>query len=170
MATNTNLQKIYASDELNASSGTYVSGSEDDVTSSNRRQVETFVAAEAIVSGDAVSLDLSQTGDGAKALVVVQADTGTATDRAFVGIALESAAQGGLVRVCVQGVCDANVDGATVAGSILQIGATAGRLAIRTVAVDEAGAATFNLFPIAAIACEADVANVATVIVYKQGI
>ena len=38
----------------------------------------------------------------------------------------------------------------------------------RTVAVNEGGAATFNLYPIVAIATEADTSNVATVIVYKQ--
>ena len=63
---------------------------------------------------------------------------------------------------------DLNVDGATAAGSILQIGSTAGRLAVRTVAVDEGGAATFDLYPIAGISTEADAANVATIVVFKQ--
>ena len=138
------------------------------LSTSNRRQEETFIAAEAITSGDAVSLDMSQGIDGDISLYVVQADTGTATDRCFVGVALESAAANAQVRVCIAGPCEANVDGATAAGSILQIGSTAGRLAVRTVSVNEGGAATFDLYPIAGISTEADAANVATIVVFKQ--
>ncbi len=47
----------------------------------------------------------------------------------------------------------------------MQIGATAGRLDVRTVDVNEGGAATFKLFDIAAHACEDDNTNVATVFV-----
>ena len=139
------------------------------VSAMNRRQVETFVASEAIAAGDVVSLDLSKTADGDKGIFVSKADTGTATDRAAVGVALAAAAaEGDKVEVCVRGVCEANVDGATAAGDLLQISSTAGRLEPRTVAVDEGGAAQFDLYPIVAIASEADTANVATVFVYKQ--
>ena len=135
---------------------------------SARRQVQTFIAAEAIAANDAVSLDLNQTIDGDESLKVVKADTGTATDRCFVGIALAGVASGERVDVCIAGICEANVNGSTAAGSILQIGSTAGQLDVRTVAVDEGGSATFNLYPIAAIASEADTSNVATVFVFKQ--
>lgn len=135
---------------------------------SARRQVQTFIAAEAIAANDAVSLDLSQAIDGDKSLKVVKADTGTTTDRCFVGIALAGVASGERVDVCIAGICEANVNGSTAAGSILQIGSTAGQLDVRTVAVDEGGSATFNLYPIAAIASEADTGNVATVFVFKQ--
>lgn len=141
-------------------------GSSDNA--SDRRIEEIFIAAEAITLGDAVSLDMSQTADSDKALKVVQADSGTATDKLCIGIALESVASGANVRVCIRGFCEANVDAATVAGDLLQIGATAGRLDVRTVAVDEGGAATFDLYPIVAIASEADTANIATVYVYPQ--
>jgi hypothetical protein len=139
------------------------------VSAMNRRQVETFVASEAIAAGDVVSLDLSKTADGDKGIFVSKADTATATDRCAVGVALAAAAAAGdKVDVCVRGVCEANVDGATAAGDLLQISSTAGRLEPRQIAVDEGGAATFNLFPIVGLATEADVANVATIFVYKQ--
>lgn len=161
MATNTLIQYLEATD----SSGTAYS-----TATSNRRQVETFIAAEGIVARDAVSLDLSQAADGTKALKIVKAIVGTTTARCFVGVALNSASAGGTVDVVVQGICEANVDGATAAGSILQIGATGGRLGVRTVAVDEGGAATFSLYPVAGISAEADTGNVATICVFKQGI
>jgi hypothetical protein len=144
------------------------------ITASDRRTLQTFIAGETLAIGDAVSLDLSQVSDADKALVVVKADSGTATDTAFVGVVTKSLDVDGAltvgkkIEVCVAGPCEANVDAATVAGSILQIGSTAGRLSVRTVAVDEAGSATFNLYPIAAVACEADTSNVATIMVYRQ--
>lgn len=160
MATNTNLQKIYAADELNASSATYVAGSEDDLSSSHRRQIEEYVAGGTIVANDLVSLDLAQTGDGAKALVVVQADTGTATSKAAIGFALNSAATGEKVSVTIAGIHQsANVAGATLAGSTLCAGSTAGQAAVY---------ANSDVLPIIAVAAEADTANVATVFVIKQ--
>ena len=164
MATNTTLQYLEGTGE-DAFGNSVSLGSK----LSNRRQIETFIADEAIASGDAVSFDLSETADGAKVLKVVKADSGTATDRCCIGIAITAASTAGdKVDVCLAGPCEANVDGATVAGNLLQISATAGRLEPRTVAVNEGGAATFNLYPIVAIATEADTSNVATVIVYKQ--
>ena len=135
---------------------------------SARRQVQTFIAAEAIAANDAVSLDLAQAIDGDKSLKVMKADTGTATDKCFVGIALEGAAAGARIDVCIAGICEANVAGTTAAGSVLQIGSTAGQLDVRTTAVNEGGAATFNLFPVCGIAAHADVGNVATIFVFKQ--
>lgn len=135
---------------------------------SDRRIEEVFIAAEAITLGDAVALDMAQTADSDKALKVVKADSGTATDKLCIGIALADVSAGDNLRVCIRGFCEANVDGATAAGDLLQIGSTAGRLAVRTVAVDEGGVATFDLYPIVAIAAEADTSNIATVYVYPQ--
>jgi len=164
MATNTLLQYLEGTGE-DAFGNSVSLGSK----LSNRRQIETFIADEAIVSGDAVSFDMSETADGDKVLKVVKADSGTATDTCCIGIAITAAgAAGDKIDVCLAGPCEANVAATTVAGSLLQISATAGRLDPRTVAVNEGGAATFNLFPIVAIATEADTGNVATVIVYKQ--
>ena len=115
-----------------------------------RRVVEVFIASELIVAGDLVSLDLSATPDGDMGLYVAKADS--AADNVPVGFALTGAATGERFDVCVRGICEANVDGATVAGSPLGVGATAGQAAVVTV-----GAIAFAL--------EADVSNVATVYV-----
>jgi hypothetical protein len=142
------------------------SGSDADVMS--RRSVQTFIASAAIAARDAVAYDFSQSVDGDKALYVLKSDTGTATSKCFAGVSLDTAAAGEKVRVVVRGIAEANVDGSTAAGSILQVGSTAGRLDIRTVAINEGGSATFNLFDIAAHATEADTANVATVFVVAR--
>lgn len=127
----------------------------------NRRQVETFIAAEAIAANDLVSLDLSKTGDGDKGIYIVKADTGTATDKCAIGFALNGAtAAGETVDVTVAGIHEsANVDGATAAGDTLCVGSTAGRASIY---------ANTDVVPIIAISAEADTANVATVFVIKQ--
>lgn len=156
MATNTILQSL---NPVEDGSG---------VTSSFRRQIESFIAAEAIVANDLVAVDLSQTEDGDKALYVVQADTGTATDTLAVGFALTDAASGEVVDVTVAGIhVSANVDGATAAGSRLIVGSTAGRASVAA-DIDEGGSATVEQRPIIAIAAEADTSNVATVFVLKQ--
>ena len=134
----------------------------------SRRSVQTFIASAGIAARDAVAYDFSQAVDGDKALYVLKSDTGTATSKCFAGIALDTAAAGEKVRVVVRGIAEANVDGATAAGSIMQVGSTAGRLDIRTVAVNEGGAASFNLYDVAAHATEADTANVATVFVVAR--
>lgn len=157
MATQNLLQRLDVAADTTGSSA----------NASDRRIEEAFIAAEAISLGDAVALDMSQSTDSDKALKVVKADSGTATDKLCIGVALADASAGDSLRVCIRGFCEANV-ATCVAGDVLQIGATAGRLAVRTVAVDEAGSATFNLFPIVAIASEADTSNVATVYVYPQ--
>jgi hypothetical protein len=160
MATQNLLQRLDAAAETTGSSA----------DASNRRIEEVFICAETtgISSGDAVALDMSQTADSDKALKVVKADSGTATDKLCIGVALEDAVDGANIRVCIRGFCEANVATISAAGTLLQIGATAGRLDVRTVAVDEGGSATFNLFPIIAIAAEVDTSNVATVYVYPQ--
>lgn len=126
----------------------------------NRRQVETFIAAEAIAANDLVSLDLSKTGDGDKGIYIVKADTGTATDKCAIGFALNGAtAAGETVDVTVAGIhVSANV-ATVVAGDTLCVGSTAGRASIY---------ANTDVVPIIAISAEADTANVATVFVIKQ--
>jgi hypothetical protein len=132
---------------------------------SNRRQVETFLASATVVVGDAVAFDLSKSVDSDKALYVIKADTDVATSTAVVGIVLGSAESdgsltaGSKVNVVLGGIVLANVDGATVAGSNLSVGATAGQLAI---------AAAGNTYPTVAIAVESDTANFAKVVMLKQ--
>ena len=156
MATNTIIQNLNT--ELYSA---YPGGSTESVPTSsmNRRQTETFWASAAIVAGDFVALDFSKTADGDKALYVLKSDAASGQKVCVVGVALAGAASGEKVEVCIAGICDANVDAATVAGSMLGFGATAGRAAIIT---------NTDVKPIVAIACEADTANIATVCVLKQ--
>jgi hypothetical protein len=127
----------------------------------NRRQVETFIAAEAIAANDLVSLDLSKTGDGDKGIYIVKADTGTATDKCAIGFALNGAtAAGETVDVTVAGIhVAANVASTSGAGLSLCVGSTAGRASLYT---------NTDVVPIIAISAEADTSNVATVFVIKQ--
>jgi len=94
---------------------------------SNRRQVETFLAGEALTAGDAVAFDFSQTEDADKVLFVKAA--GTAADiRHFVGVALEDAAAGGKVNCVISGPVTCNVAAGTAADAGLGIGGTPGEL------------------------------------------
>lgn len=134
----------------------------------NRSKHETFLASSAIAIGQTVALDGSQSGAD-RALYVVPSDTDSADAVITVGIAVTAAAAGKKVKVCVAGYCDkALVNTSVSKNDLLQIGATAGQLEIRTVAVNEGGAATFNLFPIVAQALEDDIAGYTPVIVKNQ--
>lgn len=149
MAKNTILQSLNDSDNV------------ADLNSSNRRQVQTFIAGAAISANDAVALDLSESDDSDKALKVILLDTDASTSQIFVGIALEAAAAAGdNVQVCISGLCEGNVNGSAVANSMLVAGATGGRLAI---------AHATNNAQLCAICTEADSTNVATVFVLRQG-
>jgi hypothetical protein len=129
------------------------------VAAMNRRQVETFIASEAITANDLVSLDLSKTSDGDKGIFVAQANS-TGTDKCAIGFALNDAEEGETVDVTIAGIhTSANVDAAVAAGDSLCVGATSGQADVY-----EAG----FTFPIIAIAAEADATNVATVFVIKQ--
>ena len=101
MAQNTLLQTLNDS----TSTGT--------VSASHRRQTEMFLASEALVAGDCVGFDLSQSADADKMLKVVKVASG---DR---------------VEVVIAGICDAKVkaDVTTVAvGDSLKIDSNAGKL------------------------------------------
>lgn len=162
MATSTLLQQLGVSADGFGSS------------TSNRRQVETFILGGTVSVGDVVALDLSQSADGDKGLIVVRADTAVATATMAVGVVLRGldySATGSVlltsgyrVEVVTRGLVSANVDGTTVAGSRLIVGATAGQLLVAPDIV-ESGAATVPQRPIVAIAAEADTANVAKVYV-----
>ena len=95
------------------------------------------------------------------------------------GIVLKSAepdgalTAGSRIFVVIAGPVEANVDGATVAGDFLTIGAVAGQLAVAATFLTDSdgsggGQVSATPLPVAAIAAEADTANVATVMVYKQ--
>jgi uncharacterized protein YyaL (SSP411 family) len=96
---------------------------------SNRRQVETFISAEAIVAGDVVALNLVTLAltAGERATQIRQASTNAART-AVVGVALSAAAGAGeKVQVCIAGVCEANVL-AMAQGDVLTVTATAGSM------------------------------------------
>lgn len=103
MATNTLIQKLFASDETGVG--------EDSAAVSNRIQHETFRAGEAITAGALVSLDFSQTTNGERALVVKEAD---AADCVPIGIydGANDAVSGEFIKVCIRGIVEeALVDG-----------------------------------------------------------
>ena len=130
---------------------------------SNRRQVERFIATTAVAEGDAVSFDTSKTADSQKTLYVVPADTGAATSKCFVGVALEAAAAGEELNGVISGLAIANV----AAGNAASAGVT---LMIST-GGDFVDYANSSVLQLCAIACEArgaTTAGQASVVVFKQ--
>ena len=126
----------------------------------NRRQIETFIASEAIAVGDALSLDLAQTNNGDKAIFVMKADTGTQAKRCGIGIAISAAAAAGdTVDVCIGGMAEAKVKAGTAVGDRLSIYSTVGIL--------EPYQNTFE-DPILAVAGAAEAGGKAIVFVIKQ--
>lgn len=118
MATATTLQSLNTDADF---------GGVSTARTSNRVQVETFLAGGTIGVGDAVALDLSKTGAD-KALYVVEAPANSGA--IVVGVALTSAVAGDKVGVVVTGYIDvADVETGVVAGQALYVGTTAGRLA-----------------------------------------
>ena len=154
MATNTLLQYLQADD----GSGTALTGSP-----SHRRQVERFIASAAIAEGDAVSFDTSKSADSQKTLYVVSADTGAATSKCFVGVALEAAtAAGDEINVVISGLAVANLASG---------GASAGVPLMITTGGDFVDYDPASVLQNAAITCEArgaTTAGKASVIVFKQ--
>ena len=108
MATNTLIQKLFASDESGVG--------EDSIKVSNRQQVETFFASEAISDGDLVCLDISKTSDGDKMSYVKKLKTDVGLTAVAIGIADQAAIEAGdQIRVVIKGFkADANI--ATGAG------------------------------------------------------
>ena len=125
----------------------------------NRRSTQWFKAAGAVAKGDALSFDLSQAVAGDKTLFVAKGSTG-ALLRAFVGIAIDDAADGEKVQVQTSGLFeDANVAGTTVAGSQLCLSGVAGQLVLY---------ATGGINPIVAFATEADTTNKADILIVRR--
>ena len=104
-------------------------GTGEKAGTSNRSQVETFLAGGTIAAGDAVAFDLSKTGAD-KVLFVIEA---TAAAKALiVGIALNAAVAGDKVEVVVSGYVDSAdvATGVTAGAQLSGSSATAGRLAL----------------------------------------
>lgn len=121
MATNTLIQKLFASDETGVG--------EDSNAVSNRVQIEKFRATEAITKGACVSLDVSQTSNGLRGMCVAEAD---ATDYIPVGIYpggtdAVDAANGEFIDIVIRGI----VEEALTKGDVVNI-ATGDRLTMST--------------------------------------
>ncbi len=157
MATQNIIQYLETS-QYNAlpSGGTVAVG----IEAMNRRQIETFIASEAIAVGDALSLDLAQTNNGDKAIFVMKADTGTNAKRCGIGVAISAAAAAGdTVDVCIGGMAEAKVKAGTAVGDRLSIYSSVGIL--------EPYQNTFE-DPILAVAGAAEAGGTAIVFVIKQ--
>ena len=134
---------------------------------SNRRQVETFIAGGAIASGDWVSLDVSKAGAD-KALYVIEAPA-TASDARCIGVALAAAAADEQIRVCVAGyVASANVATGTGIGQALTPNGTAGRVGPAEYIGNGSGAAAVRIPTVCGVTLTLAAANTAEVMVKKQ--
>ncbi len=123
MATSNLIQKL---DSTALKSSTTIPGSYETVSTpnvSNRRQVETFIASGAITEAELLSFDLSK-ADDLKTLFVVPADLSGATTLGVVGVALNSAVDGGKVECLLCGVTYVNADAGIAAGDALSVSAT----------------------------------------------
>ena len=150
MATNTILQSLNDSTEAAG------------ITSSNRRQSETFIASAAIAAGAVVSLDLSKSDNGDKALYVREAKSDDATAACPIGVAVNDAEAAENVEIIIRGVVEeAKVKGDVVnvaVGDALVATGVLGKLHAQRflIASDGAGAVTFlNSRAPVAIALEA---------------
>jgi len=109
-----------------------------DGDTSNRSQVETFLASSAIAKGDWVSLDPSKSGaDRCLYVGVIDTSAGAVPlGVPVIGVALEAASIDGEVRVVIAGyVAQANVASLTAAGIALALDTTTSG---RAVAADAA--------------------------------
>lgn len=129
---------------------------------SNRRQVETFIAGGAISAGDWVQLDTAATGAD-RVLQVIEATAAFATGNPLVvGVALAAAASGEQVRVVVSGYAE----GASVANAVAAAGTA---LVVDNTAAGQAVAiAATDLAPACGVALEAAAGNTADVWVLKN--
>ena len=120
MATSTLIQKIFASDESGVG--------EDSIKVSNRQELETFVASEAIVDGDIVCLDISKTSNGDKMSYVRKGKTDAGLTAVCIGIADQSVEAGELIRVVIKGFkASANIATGAAVGERFVGTSTAGR-------------------------------------------
>ena len=120
MATSTLLQKLFAADESSVG--------EDSVLVSNRRQVETFIASEAISDGDFVCLDLAKSTDGEKCLYIKKLNSGAGATVLAIGVADEDIAADDDGRVVIKGFkADANVATGGATGDRICGSSTGGR-------------------------------------------
>ena len=160
MAT-TNILQYLEKTQVTVSGGTTPVGA----STSNRSQVEQFLAETTVTAGDWVEFDIAQTG-ASKVLVVRQATANGLGNPLVCGVALATvtgtATSPAVVSVCVGGyVASANVANAVAAAGVAVIVEAAG--VGRAVACTNA-----DVGPACGVTLTAPVANVAEVWVYKQ--
>ncbi len=127
---------------------------------SNRRQIETFIAGGTIAAGDCVGFDTTKTGAD-RALFVTEAGTVAIGNALAIGVALNAATADQQVRCVVAGYAENVKCGAGVAaGDPLSVGQAATGTVDTRVAADTAQ--TFG------VALEAVAANTVDIIVFKQ--
>jgi hypothetical protein len=152
MATSTLIQKLYAPDESGVG--------EDSVLVSNRRQVETFFASEAISDGDLVCLDISKTSNGDKMSFIKKLKTDAGLTAVAIGIADEAIASGDSGRVVIKGF---------KAGANIATGAAIGERFIGTSTAGRGDVlANTSTIPALGYVVTTASANAADVIVLKQ--
>ncbi len=137
----------------------YLSAANTAIAASNRRVTETFYADGAIVIGDCVCFELTETGTD-RVVKVVKADTGAAPTQQAIGVMIAhdgagtNAAAGDRVTVVVKGYAEgANLAANVVQGALITASGTAGRAALY-----DADATDANFLPFAQ-ALEDDTAN-----------
>jgi len=113
---------------LQSLDSTYEDGTSRGVTASNRRQIETYLAAETLAIGDVVTFDYANADDGKKTLYVKKASK-AAAKRNAIGVVLEAANSAGSftvnepIRVVIGGIVSAQVEGKDANGdSIISVG------------------------------------------------
>lgn len=125
----------------------------------------------AIVAGDTVSIDATDTTEGLGGSVIKAISTTAAHKGLAFGIACETITAAGTIKVQTAGKYEnANVHGDTAAGDVLFVSATAGRAA--PLDVTETGTtvdATIAAYSPVSVALEADAANLADVMVLDKG-
>lgn len=145
MATSTLLQKLDpVADGFGAST-------------SNRRQVETFLSGGVIGAGDWVQFDSSKTGSDRVLIAIEAVATFAAGNPLVVGVALDAAtAAGQSIRVVTSGYCEgANVDnGVAAAGVALIVDGTGAGIANALAAGDTAAACGVSLEAAAGGKCD----------------
>tara|TARA_Y100000034_G_scaffold133869_1_gene200726 strand:- start:866 stop:1342 length:477 start_codon:yes stop_codon:yes gene_type:complete len=137
---------------------------------SNRRQVETFLAGGAITAGDWVFFDVSQTGAD-RVLYIVQSPASGAIpvqSGMAIGVALDSGVAGDKIDVVVGGYhAAANCDAGIAIGATVTQGTVAGRCAPSEYVETGVPANYASPTPIG-LTLGAVVANVGPVWVYKR--
>ena len=128
---------------------------------SNRRQIETFLANGTIAAGDWVMLDTSKT-DADRVLFVIEATAVANGNALVIGVATEAAAAGDQVRVVISGYAE----GASVANAVAA--ANVALVVDNTAAGQAVAIAAGDLAPACGVSLEAAAGGKADVWVFKR--